>query len=164
MSLYLGSIHDFGRQRNAARRGAKGIFERSKSALDTTPLRRNSTRFIYADGEWRMAPDSNEINSTLTHRHRTFEQTEWSQNRRASSERAREGGEGVFWDVKFRNTAEGIPIMHYVRPQQQQRSPSSFAQFGRRHLKNSVEEKPFWIRKIMHFEGQFPRPLCQRLA
>ena len=81
-----------------------------------------------------------------------------------ASERANERGEGVFWDVKFRNTAEGIPIMHYVRPQQQQRSPSSFAQFGWRHLKNSVEEKPFWIRKIMHFEGQFPRPLCRRLA
>ena len=78
-SLYLGGfVHDFGsRQRRDA---GGGDFERSKSALlwmmgaapraseRASPRQGNSTRFIYADGEWRMAPDSNEINSTLTHR------------------------------------------------------------------------------------------------
>ena len=41
---------------------------RQRASVAASPRQGNSTRFIYADGEWRMAPDSNEINSTLTHR------------------------------------------------------------------------------------------------
>ena len=76
------------------RQTTKGIFERSKSALDTTL--RNSTRFIYADGEWRIdgaAPFGFEINSTLTHpsQHGPREQTEYMEPKVTRFERGRGG-------------------------------------------------------------------------
>ena len=72
-SLYLGGfVHDFGsRQRDAEGilSGANPLrFGWEQRRERASPRQGNSTRFIYADGEWRMAPDSNEINSTLTHR------------------------------------------------------------------------------------------------